>query len=69
MTEKKKKSIKNPAPDKAGKEKQSKGVDTTEQDDFDFGGFPKDVSLKRNIGCGGGSLRVENSFYPIIYVC
>jgi len=53
MTEKKKKSIKNPAPDKAGKEKQSKVVDTTEQDDFDFGGFPKDVSLKRNIGCGG----------------
>ena len=26
-----------------------------EEDDtgFDFGGFPKDVDLKRNIGCGG----------------
>lgn len=22
-------------------------------DDFDFGGIPKNVSLKRNIGCGG----------------
>lgn len=26
-----------------------------EEDDtgFDFGGFPKDVDLKRNTGCGG----------------
>ena len=53
MTEKKKKSIKHPTPEKTGREKQSKGEDTTEQDRFDFGGFPKDVSLKRNIGCGG----------------
>lgn len=22
-------------------------------DDFDFGGLPKDVPFKRNIGCGG----------------
>jgi len=24
-----------------------------DRDQFDFGGLPKDVSLKRNIGCGG----------------
>lgn len=53
MTEKKKKSIKKPLPENSVKTEESKGKNTTEQDDFDFGGFPKDVSLKRNIGCGG----------------
>jgi hypothetical protein len=24
-----------------------------ERGDFDFGGFPKDHDLKKNIGCGG----------------
>ncbi len=24
-----------------------------ERDDFDFGGLPKDVPFKRNMGCGG----------------
>uniref|UniRef100_UPI0040489980 hypothetical protein n=1 Tax=Roseivirga sp. TaxID=1964215 RepID=UPI0040489980 len=23
------------------------------EDEFDFGGFPKNIPLKRNIGCGG----------------
>lgn len=24
-----------------------------QNDDFDFGGFPKDRDLKKNMGCGG----------------
>ena len=24
-----------------------------QEDSFDFGGFPKNVSLKKNMGCGG----------------
>ena len=31
----------------------SKENDFDGNDDFDFGGFPKDVDLKRNLGCGG----------------
>ena len=53
MTEKKKKSNQ-----KALREKDKKGTSNTsqkesDQEEFDFGGFPKGVSLKRNIGCGG----------------
>lgn len=25
----------------------------SDQESFDFGGFPKHISLKKNIGCGG----------------
>lgn len=53
MTEKKKKSIKKPMPENSNKTEEAKGQHTTDKDDFDFGGFPKGVSLKRNIGCGG----------------
>ncbi|TCL10451.1 hypothetical protein EV198_1481 [Roseivirga ehrenbergii] len=28
-------------------------VEDIENNDFDFGGIPKDVSFKKNIGCGG----------------
>ncbi|NVK83003.1 MAG: hypothetical protein HWE21_01710 [Cytophagia bacterium] len=34
-------------------EKSKKQPPHSEEEDFDFGGFPKDVSLKRNMGCGG----------------
>ena len=30
-----------------------KNEESIENDAFDFGGIPKDVSFKRNIGCGG----------------
>lgn len=30
---------------------QNEPIDTEEE--FDFGGLPKDVPFKRNIGCGG----------------
>tara|TARA_R110001592_G_scaffold32156_10_gene112694 strand:+ start:3721 stop:3885 length:165 start_codon:yes stop_codon:yes gene_type:complete len=30
-----------------------KELQDTEKEDFDFGGIPKDVPFKRNIGCGG----------------
>lgn len=53
MTEKKKKSIKKPKSENSDKTEKAKEQNTTDQDDFDFGGFPQDVSLKRNIGCGG----------------
>lgn len=25
----------------------------SEEDDFDFGGIPSEISFKRNLGCGG----------------
>lgn len=53
MTEKKKKSIKKLMPENSDRTRKAKGQNVADQDDFDFGGFPKDVSLKRNIGCGG----------------
>lgn len=53
MTEKKKKSIKKLRTENLDKTVEAKGQNIADQDDFDFGGFPKDVSLKRNIGCGG----------------
>lgn len=42
----KKELIKNQDPHK-------KEVKGTKIDDFDFGGLPKSVPFKRNIGCGG----------------
>lgn len=53
MTKNKKKSI-----HPQDKTTHPKGVKTgaseeTGDEDFDFGGFPKNVSLKKNIGCGG----------------
>ncbi|MBO3699956.1 hypothetical protein [Roseivirga sp. E12] len=53
MPEKKKKPIGSPKAEKAVKAEKTKDSDFSDQDDFDFGGFPKDVSLKKNIGCGG----------------
>lgn len=35
------------------KAKQTKVEESINQDEFDFGGFPIDVSLKKNLGCGG----------------
>lgn len=35
------------------KAKQSKVEDSHDQDEFDFGGLPNNVSLKKNLGCGG----------------
>lgn len=34
-------------------EKGKKETQISEEEDFDFGGFPKDVNIKRNMGCGG----------------
>lgn len=34
-------------------EKSKKETQTSEEEGFDFGGFPKDVNIKRNMGCGG----------------
>lgn len=36
--------------------KDEKGVNVNDEpieDEFDFGGLPKDVPFKRNLGCGG----------------
>lgn len=38
---------------KVKKNKPKKAQANLEDDSFDFGGLPKDVDLKRNIGCGG----------------
>ncbi len=35
------------------KPKNEKDQRVEKENDFDFGGFPKDVSFKRNMGCGG----------------
>lgn len=32
---------------------QKKEAENTENEDFDFGGIPKNIPFKRNIGCGG----------------
>ena len=51
MAKSKKKPLKEQKPS-APKEKVRK-EDSSEEEEFNFGGFPKDVSLKRNMGCGG----------------
>ena len=53
MTNKKKKAIPTPEKSKDHDKERSKKIEEQELDDFDFGGFPKDVNLKKNIGCGG----------------
>ncbi len=53
MTEKKKKSNKKPVSEKLAEKKGTNQNEIQDEDSFDYGGFPKDVSLKRNIGCGG----------------
>ena len=32
--------------------KKTSQIQTEVEDKFDFGGFPKDISLKKNLGCG-----------------
>ncbi|WP_323755465.1 hypothetical protein [Roseivirga sp.] len=53
----KEKRVKGPKQKKKAPNKDAKIVEketqNAENDDFDFGGIPKNVSLKRNIGCGG----------------
>lgn len=52
MAKSKKKSLKTEAHLKIPKPKtgdQENGL----EDDFDFGGIPKNINLKKNIGCGG----------------
>lgn len=53
MAKRKKKSI--PKADRLTFQKEIKqnSLKEEETEGFDFGGFPKDVSFKRNIGCGG----------------
>ncbi len=53
MTEKKKKSIEKSIQKKVLKHPKDSDLKAGDNQEFDFGGFPKDVSLKRNIGCGG----------------
>ena len=52
MAKQQKKEVKNP---KVTVKAEPKKFDEEEEDrdEFDFGGLPKNVSLKRNIGCGG----------------
>ena len=38
---------------KSMKLKQKKAVQNDQEEDFDFGGIPKNVDLKKNMGCGG----------------
>ncbi len=42
-----------PAKVKLKTEQPSKQETEEETNEFDFGGLPKDVPFKRNIGCGG----------------
>lgn len=35
------------------KEAKARKEEELEEDEFDFGGLPKNVPFKRNIGCGG----------------
>lgn len=53
MTNKKKNAI--PIAEKSKNPKKEKVKRREEEviDDFDFGGFPKDVDIKKNMGCGG----------------
>ncbi|WP_170827490.1 hypothetical protein [Roseivirga sp. 4D4] len=53
MSEKKKKSIEKPVQKKVLKQPKENELNLDDNQELDFGGFPKDVSLKRNIGCGG----------------
>jgi len=53
MANKKKKAIPKADRLKSLSKGKSKENDFDGNDDFDFGGFPKDVDLKRNLGCGG----------------
>lgn len=53
MTEKKKKSIGKRIEKKPLKQPKETKLDFNDEQSLDFGGFPKDVSFKRNIGCGG----------------
>jgi hypothetical protein len=56
MKEKEKgKEIDRPKIDKSTKEEKTTNInsDEPEEDEFDFGGIPKDVPFKRNLGCGG----------------
>lgn len=49
------KSKKKPLSKQPKKEEPKKSVSSTheDEDELDFGGFPKNISLKRNMGCGG----------------
>lgn len=53
MTNKKKKAIPKTEKLKDLEKLKSKLVAEQEADEFDFGGFPKDANLNKNIGCGG----------------
>ena len=53
MTNKKKRAIPNAKKSGHPEKQKVKLIDEQEPNDFDFGGFPKDVNLKKNIGCGG----------------
>lgn len=53
MTNKKKKAIPIAEKSKIPNMVAEKLIVEQESDDFDFGGFPKDINLKKNIGCGG----------------
>jgi len=53
MAKRKKRPLIKPEAKETGKDKSSEKSEQTEDNEFDFGGFPKNVSLKRNMGCGG----------------
>ncbi|MFY0591843.1 hypothetical protein [Roseivirga sp.] len=53
MTNKKKKSIPKTALRKGKTKEEVVDKSNEVEDDFDFGGFPKGVDLKKNLGCGG----------------
>lgn len=53
MTNKKKKAIPTAEKSKRPNKETEELIEEQESGDFDFGGFPKDINLKKNIGCGG----------------
>ena len=53
MAKSKKKPLVEQKPETPEKVKPSDKRQTSDEEEFDFGGFPKNVSLKRNMGCGG----------------
>lgn len=46
-------SEKNPKPKTLLSQPKKKKVETEEANSFDFGGFPKNIKLTKNLGCGG----------------
>ncbi len=53
MSKKKKKAIPNNEKQDNLESQSLKNTEVVENEEFDFGGLPKNISLKRNIGCGG----------------